>query len=211
MSRSYGEIAFTPAVSEVQAYYGSQEFFLRQRSRRAGSDTPDPLTDREREFLSERDGFYLATLSESGWPYVQFRGGPEGFLHVVDDHTLGWADFRGNQQYVSTGNLAGNDRVSLIAVDYARRRRLKLFGRARVTTLEQDAALARSLAEPEYDAVVERAVLVRVEAFDWNCPQHITPRFSAGEIAPVVTKLQDTIAALQEENTRLRKQLHSPH
>ena len=209
MSRSYGEIAFTPGVSDVQAYYGSQEFFARQRSRRADLPGPDPLTDREREFLSERDGFYLASLSESGWPYVQFRGGPEGFLRAVDDATVGWADFRGNQQYVSTGNLAGNDRVSLIAVDYVGRRRLKLFGRARVTTLEQDAALAGSLADPEYDAVVERAVLVRVEAFDWNCPQHITPRFSAAEIAPVVTKLQDTIAALQEENARLRQQPRS--
>lgn len=207
MSRRYGEIAFTPAVSDVQAYYGSQEFFVRQRSRRADAVGPDPMTDREREFLAERDGFYLATLSESGWPYVQFRGGPEGFLRAVDDSTVGWADFRGNQQYISTGNLAGNDRVSLIAVDYVGRRRLKLFGRAEVTTLEQDPELVRSFSEPDYDAVVERAVLVRVEAFDWNCPQHIPSRFSAGEIAPVVTKLQDRIAALQEENAELRRRL----
>lgn len=207
MSRGYGKIAFTPAVSDVQAYYGSQEFFVRQGSRREDAQGPDPLTEREREFLSERDGFYLATLSDSGWPYVQFRGGPEGFLRTVDDSTVGWADFRGNQQYISTGNLAGIDRVSLIAVDYVGRRRLKLFGRAEVTTFEKDPELVRSLSDPDYDAVVERAVLVRVEAFDWNCPQHIPSRFSPAEIAPVVTRLQDTITALQEENAELRRRL----
>lgn len=204
MSRHYGDIAFTPAVTAVQSQYGSAAPFARSSVR-----PPDrnDLTDRERAFLSERDGFYLATVSETGWPYVQFRGGPPGFLRVLDGHTIGWADFRGNQQYISTGNLASDGRVSIIAVDYAQRRRLKLFGQARVTTVEQDAALVDSLGDGGYEAVLQRAVVVSVEAFDWNCPQHIPTLFSTAEIAPVVTTLQDAISDLQSENEDLRRRL----
>src|SRR3954453_20431595 len=176
MSGHYGDIAFTPAVADVQAQHGSRRFYARRQARRPGGIGPDALTEDEKDFLAERDGFYLATVSETGWPYVQFRGGPTGFLRVVDDHTIGWADFRGNLQYISTGNVGGDDRVALIALDYAHQRRLKIFGHARVVTVAEDPTLVESFADPAYDAEVERAVLVTVEAFDWNCQQHITPR-----------------------------------
>lgn len=134
MSRHYDAIAFTEAVSDIQRRYGSQAFYDRQRARGLlgdGATGGDALTHDERDYLGERDCFYLATVSETGWPYVQFRGGPPGFLRLIDDHTLGWADFRGNLQYVSMGNLVHNDRVAMIAMDYPNRQRLKIYGRAR--------------------------------------------------------------------------------
>lgn len=147
MSKRYGTIAFTDDVRAVQAEHGSETFYGRKADAGARSPGPDPLTEDEKEFLAERDGFYLASISETGWPYVQFRGGTAGFVHVLDDHTIGWADFRGNLRYVSTGNMAGDDRVALIAVDYAHRRRLKIFGHARIVTADEDADLLRSLSE----------------------------------------------------------------
>ncbi|HYO03952.1 MAG TPA: pyridoxamine 5'-phosphate oxidase family protein [Mycobacterium sp.] len=207
MSKHYGNIAFTDAVRKAQQDHGSQDFY--DRKRRQGNATPgtDALTYDEGEYLIQRDSFYLATTSETGWPYVQYRGGPAGFLRVVDDHTIGWADFRGNLQYISTGNLAGDDRVALIAVDYVDQRRLKIYGRARVVTIEDDPALVSTFAMPDYQAVVERAVLVSVEAFDWNCPQHITPRYAAAELEPHLGPLRRQLAALQAENAQLREGL----
>ena len=207
MSKHYGSVAFTNAVSDVQRERGSERIYGRKRI--AGRAVPgiDALTEDETEYLAERDSFYLATVSETGWPYVQFRGGPRGFLRVVDEHTIGWADFRGNLQYISTGNVGGNDRIALIAVDYLHRRRLKIFGHARIVTAEQDAALLERFADPEYDAEVERAVVVTVEAYDWNCPQHITPRFTADDLEPYLVVLRRQVADLQEENARLRAQL----
>lgn len=209
MSKHYGSIAFTDAVVGVQREYGSDGFYGRKRVQ--GNATPgiDALTDDEREYLAERDSFYLATVSETGWPYVQYRGGPRGFLRVVDDHTIGWADFRGNLQYISTGNVGGDDRVAIIALDYAHQRRLKIFGHARVVTVAEDPALVKSFADPGYSAEVERAVLVTVEAFDWNCQQHITPRFSAAELEPHLAPLRRQLADLQAENARLREGLGS--
>ena len=148
MSRRYPAIAFTDDVREVQRKHGSEAFYSRKRVAGVAATGPDSLTDDEAEFLSERDGCYLATVGETGWPYVQFRGGPRGFVRVLDEHTLGWADFRGNLQYISTGNLGGDDRVAIIAVDYAQRRRLKVFGRARIVTAEQDPELIAALADP---------------------------------------------------------------
>jgi len=204
MSRHYGDIAFTDAVSEVQDRHGSRTFYDRHRAR---ATAPDVLGEDERAYLADRDEFSLATVGETGWPYVQFRGGPAGFLHVLDEHTLAWADFRGNLQYVSVGNVAGDDRVALLVLDHATRRRLKVFGRARVVTAEEDPELVARLAHPGYDAVVQRAVVVTVEAFDWNCPQHITPRFSAAEIAPRVDALNAEIARLRTENAALTARL----
>lgn len=184
MSR-YDDIAFTEAVSEVQERYGSRAFYDRRRSRAGrghGSDYA-ALTEDERAYLSERDSFYLASVSSTGWPYVQFRGGPPGFLRVLDDHTIGWADFRGNLQYISTGNIAGNDRVALIVMDYPNRQRLKIYGHARVSYAEDEPDLVRRLTLPDDDAVVQRAVVVSVAAFDWNCQQHITPRWTAAELS----------------------------
>ena len=209
MSKHYGAIAFTDAVVDVQREHGSDGFYGRKRVQGKAAPGVDALTDDEREYLAERDGFYLASVSETGWPYVQFRGGPPGFLRVVDDHTIGWADFRGNLQYITTGNVSGDDRVALIVLDYAQRRRLKIFGHARVVTVADDAALVTSFADPGYDAEVERAVLVTVEAFDWNCQQHITPRFSAAELEPHLAPLRRQLADLQAENARLREGLES--
>ncbi|MDX1886424.1 pyridoxamine 5'-phosphate oxidase family protein [Mycolicibacterium sp. 120270] len=207
MSRRYPAIAFTDDVQAVQVEHGSNGFYDRKRIAGTASADPDPLTDDEIEFLAERDGFYLATVSETGWPYVQHRGGPPGFVHVLDEHTIGWADFRGNLQYISTGNLGGDDRVAIITVDYARRRRLKIFGRARIVTADQDPDLVRSLGDARYDAVVERAVIVTVEAFDWNCPQHITPRFTAAELEPALAGLRQRLADLEAQNVALKMQL----
>ncbi len=204
VSSHYGRIAFTDPVNAVQDRYGSREFYARHQGRINGRSGPDALTPDVVEFLADRDSFYLASVSETGWPYVQFRGGPPGFLRVLDAHTLAWADFRGNLQYISTGNVTANDRVSLFAMDYAHRRRLKLFGHARVVFAEDDPDLVARVASPDYDAAVERCVVVAVEAFDWNCPQHITPRYTIAELEPHLGPLRQQIATLRAENTRLR-------
>ncbi|MDN4522174.1 MULTISPECIES: pyridoxamine 5'-phosphate oxidase family protein [Mycolicibacterium] len=207
MSKHYGSIAFTGDVRAVQSEHGSEAFYGRKLAAGKASSGRDPLTGEEKEYLSERDGLFLASVGETGWPYVQFRGGPPGFVRVLDDHTIGWADFRGNLQYISTGNVNGDDRVAIIAVDYAQRRRLKIFGHARIVTAEQDAALIQSLSDSTYDAVVERAVVVGVDAYDWNCPQHITPRFTLEELEPALAPLRSELSSLQAENARLREQL----
>lgn len=194
MGNRFAEIAFTPAVQARQETHGSRASYARF----AGGDPwNDRLGPKEREFVAARDGFYLATVSETGWPYVQYRGGPPGFLRVLDERTLAWADFRGNRQYVSTGNLDGDDRVALFLMDYASRRRLKLFGRAETREVGSDDGLATKLAVPGYEATVERAVIVRVAGFDWNCPQHITPRFTLDEVEQAVTPLRQRVAELE--------------
>ncbi len=180
MGLRYSDIAFTPPVKALQEAHGSRDHYAR---RDAPHDTAAPLGPDERAFIAERDGFYLASLSESGWPYVQFRGGPPGFLRVLAEDQLGFADFRGNRQYVTTGNVATDDRVSLFLMDHPGRRRLKMFGRMRAIDRRADPGLVTALASPGYRAVIERAFLIRVEAFDWNCPQHITPRFTIAELA----------------------------
>jgi hypothetical protein len=182
VSKHYGTIAFTPSVLDVQAEHGSRDFYERKAALGAAAPGMDPLTETEREFLEATDGFYLATTSETGWPYIQHRGGPNGFVKVLDEHTIGWADFRGNLQYISTGNLAGDDRVALFVMDYVRQRRLKVFGRARIATIADEPELARRLVTVDDGSVVERVVIVTVEAFDWNCPQHITQRFTLAEL-----------------------------
>ncbi len=207
MSKHYASIAFTDGVRAVQSDHGSDAFYGRKIAAGQAAAGRDPLTEDEKDYLSERDHFYLASVSETGWPYVQFRGGKPGFIHALDDHTIGWADFRGNLQYISTGNIAGDGRVAIIAVDYAHQRRLKIFGRARIVTADDDPELVSSLTDDTYDAVVERAVLVEVEAYDWNCQQHITPRLTVAELEPALAPLRARLAALQAENDELRAQL----
>ncbi len=194
MSRAFADIAFTPAVRARQTVAGSRSAYARLDRHPEG---PDRLGRPETSFIAARDGFYQATVSETGWPYVQFRGGPAGFLKVVDGNTLAYADFRGNKQYISTGNLVGNDRVSLILMDYAHRTRLKILGRARLLNLADDPVLLADLQSPDYPAKVERAVLIHVEAFDWNCPQHITPRFTEAEVQAATAPLRAEIAQLR--------------
>jgi predicted pyridoxine 5'-phosphate oxidase superfamily flavin-nucleotide-binding protein len=180
MSRSFADIAFTPAVKEQQQRYGSRARYARME---AGAQPGGGLGEREAEFLARADSFYLATLSETGWPYVQHRGGSPGFLKVLSPERLGFADFRGNLQYVSAGNASRNERASLIVMDYVERRRLKVFGTLRfIAIADADAELVRRLEPADYRARVERIALIDVVAFDWNCPQHITQRFTLEQI-----------------------------
>jgi len=180
MARRYAEITYTPSVCAAQQDGGVAEVAARM----AAADVEDTrLGDAEEAFISARDSFYLASISESGWPYVQHRGGPTGFLRVLDDRTLAYADFTGNRQLLSTGNIANDDRVSLILMDYAQRRRLKILARARVVGAGTDAALVERVEDPSYRARIERVFVLEIEAFDWNCPQHITPRYTAEEAA----------------------------
>ena len=193
MGHHFAKIAFTPAVKAVQEQKGSRSSYRRLE---AGEPHHDRLGPAEAAFLAVRDSFYLATVSETGWPYVQHRGGPPGFVRVLDERTIGFADLGGNRQYVSVSNLGHDDRVALILVDYPARRRLKILGRARLVEPEEDPATLARLALPGQEARVERGVLIEIEAFDWNCPQHITPRFTATELAPLHARIAELEAAL---------------
>jgi predicted pyridoxine 5'-phosphate oxidase superfamily flavin-nucleotide-binding protein len=195
MAHNFTNIAFTPSVKAAQARYGSRAAY--SRVEQGASASPDVLGEREKAFVDARDGFFQATVSETGWPYVQFRGGPPGFLKVLDDRTIGYADFRGNVQYLSVGNIAANDRVALILMDHANRMRLKIWARARLVHADEDPDLVRRLEVPTYRARVERAVILTVEAFDWNCPQHITPRYTAEEVEARIRPLLARIAELE--------------
>ena len=168
MTYGFLDIAMTPSVKAAQAANGSGDHWSGSKIDRRF----DRFTDAEKQFIAARDSFYMASVGETGWPYVQHRGGPAGFLHVLDDTTLAFADFRGNRQYISLGNLAANDRVALILMDYPNRRRLKIYARAEARELAGDTALAGTLSLPGYKARPERAMLLHLEAFDWNCPQH---------------------------------------
>lgn len=180
MAGAFAQIAFTPHVKAQQTRLGSREAYAR---REAGEGEVAALGPDEIGFIEERDSFYQGTVGETGWPYVQHRGGPVGLLKVLDERTLGYADFSGNRQYVSAGNLAGNDRVCLFLMDYPRQRRLKILGRARVVEEANEPELIARLEDPHYRARVERGIVIRIEAFDWNCPQYITPRFTEDEVA----------------------------
>jgi predicted pyridoxine 5'-phosphate oxidase superfamily flavin-nucleotide-binding protein len=198
MSTRYLGIATTASVAAAQEHYGSATQWARMGARGHADDAgrSQRLGPPELAFIAARDGFYLASVSETGWPYVQYRGGPTGFLTAVDTSTLGFADFRGNRQYITTGNVRANDRVSLFLMDYAHRQRLKIFGHMRIIDAADDPTLAERLTVPGYPGRVERLVLIAVEAFDWNCPQHITPRFTATELAPLHARIAELEAAL---------------
>lgn len=202
MSRRFAELAFTPLVKEQQEKHGSRRQYARMEEI---GEAGDRLTDFEQEFIAGRDGFYMASTGETGWPYIQYRGGEKGFLHVLDDRTLGFADLRGNKQYISVGNLEHDDRVALFFMDYAHQMRLKILGRAEVH--ENDAAAAELLAKlrvPGEKTPAERAIVIRVEGFDWNCPQHITPRYTQEELAGTLEPVRKRMEALEAENARLR-------
>lgn len=195
MGHRFAELAFTPKVRAVQEAQGSRSHYARMEQ---GDAHNDALSDREAEFITERDSLYMASVSETGWPYVQHRGGPPGFVKVIDSRTIGFADYRGNRQYVSVGNLSDDDRVAMILVDYPSRSRLKLLGHAQIVGPEQTELLAR-LQTPGYRAKVERGFLVRIAAFDWNCPQHITPRFTEAQITMATAPLRARIETLERE------------
>jgi uncharacterized protein len=203
VDHAYFDIAYTPAVKAAQAANGSAEYWAHFN----GKKENNRLTTAEAEFIATRDSFYVASVSETGWPYVQHRGGPVGFLRVIDDKTLAFPDFRGNRQYISLGNVAANDRVALFLMDYAHRRRLKIYARIEVKDLAADPTLAEKLAMPGYPAKIERAFVLHIEAFSWNCPQHITPRFTEAEIDAALTPVRAHIAQLEAENKMLRDTL----
>lgn len=181
MPRAFADIAFTPSVRAMQEKQGSAGAYAKFLSPEVSGG--DVLSMVEASFIAERDGFYQASVSETGWPYVQFRGGPRGFLKVLDEKTLAYADFRGNRQYVSVGNLSVDDRVSLILMDYPNRRRLKIWGRASITEIGDNRTLVAQLHDETYHAQPERAVMITLEAFDWNCPAHIPQRYTIEELA----------------------------
>ena len=203
MAYGFLDIAMTPSVKSAQAANGSGEHWSLSKTDRQF----DRFTDTEMQFIAARDSFYVASVGETGWPYVQHRGGPAGFLRVLDDRTLAFADFRGNRQYISVGNLAANDRVALILMDYPNRRRLKIYARAEERELASDAVLAEQLALPGYKARPERAIVLHLEAFDWNCPQHITPRFTQAEIETALAPLRARMEQLENENAARRQAL----
>jgi len=202
MARAFAEIAFTPAVRAAQEKQGSAASYTKFLSAKATGG--DELTPAEAAFIAERDSFFQATVSETGWPYVQFRGGPVGFLKVMGDKTIAYADFRGNRQYVSVGNLSTDDRVSLILLDYPNRRRLKVWGRARIVDRDSDPDLIAHLHDDTYRARPERAVVITIEAFDWNCPQHIPQRFTIAELDHQLAPLREELERLRAENDRLK-------
>ncbi len=200
MAKNFAEIAFTESVKAQQTKYGSRRSYARMEQMTRGNE----ITENEAEFIAERDSFYLATVGESGFPYVQFRGGPKGFLKVLDARTLAYADFRGNMQYVSVGNLTRNDKAALILMDYARRQRLKIYARIEVIEAKDNPELIAQLQDASYDAQVERAMVLHLEAFDWNCPQHITERFTIEEIQQLNAPLYEHVAKLEAEIAQLK-------
>jgi uncharacterized protein len=203
MPYGFLDIALTSSVRGAQAAMGSDHVWQDFKGNRSFNRFAEDVA----RFIAERDSFYIATTSESGWPYVQHRGGPRGFLKVLDETTLAFADYRGNRQYISVGNLTANNRAALILMDYASRARLKIFARMEVLSLDADPALAAIVAVSDYKAKAERTLLLHLEAFDWNCSQHITPRFTEGEIAEAIRPLRERLSALEAENADLRAKL----
>ena len=194
MTAHYMDLLFTPEVKRQQEAAGSRDSYARLAG---GDEDPDVLGPKEAMFLATRDSFYVASTSASGWPYVQHRGGPPGFVKLLGETRIGFADYRGNRQYVSLGNVVTDDRVALFFMDYVRRARLKLLGRMRAVSLDDAPELAAALVDEAYGAKVERGFIIDVEAHDWNCPQHITPRYTQGDIAEIVVPLQQRIVELE--------------
>lgn len=199
MREHVSDIAFTPAVKAVQERKGSRKGYARMEAKGGWQGA---VTDDLAAFIAERDSFYLGTASADGQPYIQHRGGPKGFLKVVDEKTLAFADFTGNRQYITAGNLSENDKAYIFLMDYANRRRIKIWGRARV--VNDDAGLLERLADAGYKAVPEQAVVFEIEAWDVNCPQHITPRYTGREVASLVGPLRARIGELEAQVAALR-------
>jgi len=202
MGRRFAELAFTPLVKQHQQLHGSRHLYERVEH---SNDPGDHLGPEEQAFLRQRDGFYMASVSETGWPYIQFRGGAKGFLHVLDPQTIAFADLRGNKQYISRGNLQHDSRVALFFMDYPSQSRLKILGRASILEGDDEAArLLETLRVPGEKSPAERAIVIHIEAFDWNCPQHITPRYSEEELTRILAPMRSRLEFLEAENKRLR-------
>ena len=193
MAEKYLEIVVTPAVARAQENYFGRAMNV------SGAPQRDPLTADEQGFIAARDSFYMATVTETGWPYVQHRGGKPGFLRVMNPSALAFADYQGNRQMISTGNLRVNDRVALFLMDYPQRTRLKILGHARVEDARQHPELVAQLAELEARRIVERLLFIEVVSFDWNCPKYITPRYTAAEAEAVIAPLRQRITELEAQ------------
>lgn len=205
MAQNYRHTLFNDAVKALQERHGSRAAYLKMD---AGADgTPDTLTAKELDYIALRDSFYMASVTAHDWPYMQHRGGPAGFLRHIAGNRIGFADYRGNKQYISTANLAGNDRVSLFLMDYPNKDRLKLVGHAHSIELADDPELVTSLMPDGYRAVPERAFLIDVIGWEWNCSQHITPRFTEAEISAAIQPMAAELNQLRAENAALRTQL----
>lgn len=197
MARAFADITFTESVKAAQLRYGSRE---QNRGFELAENPRNLLTETEAHFIQNRDSFYQATVGENGWPYVQHRGGPIGFLKVIDAQRIAYADYSGNRQYISVGNMNADSRVSLILMDYTHQRRLKLWGHAHVVHESDSPELFSAVIDQNYSARNERLVVIHIEAIEWNCPQHITPRFTEKEVRQFTQHLID-------ENTQLKEQL----
>jgi hypothetical protein len=204
MTDNFTELAFTESVKTQQEKYGTRTAYVRMEQ---GGKFRNQLTWQEKKHIEDRDGFYLSSVGENGWPYIQFRGGPQGFLKVTGDNTLAFADFRGNGQYISTGNFNVNRKTVLFIMDYTKKQRLKIWAEAEVLDPEDHPDLAEQLVMPDYKATVERIIVFTVHAFDWNCPQHITPRYTQDEIGDSFAELESLVARLKMENENLLNQI----
>jgi predicted pyridoxine 5'-phosphate oxidase superfamily flavin-nucleotide-binding protein len=203
MPYGFLDVAATPSVRATQAAMESDGLWTSFK----GDRSFDRFTENEAAFIADRDSFYMATVSETGWPYIQHRGGPRGFLKLIDDRTLAFADYRGNRQYISVGNLSADDRTCLFLMDYTRRARLKVYAHVETVALDADPGLTELVTMPGYKARPERIFRLRLQAFDWNCSQHITPRFTEQEITEAVRPLRERLARLESENAELRARL----
>jgi len=203
MSYGFLDVAVTPSVRAVQAKMGADRLWLDFEGHREFAR----FTEKEAAFIADRDSFYMATVSETGWPYVQHRGGRRGFLKLLDDRTLAFADYRGNRQYISAGNLAADDRVCLFLMDYPHLARLKILAHVETLALDDDPGLTALVTMPDYKAKLERIFRLRLKTFDWNCQQHITPRFTEQEVSEAVRPLRNRLARLETENAELRARL----
>ncbi len=200
MAKNYASLAFTDTVKALQELHGSRRTYSRMEQSRH----TDGLSEQEIVFITERDSFYLSSIGENGYPYIQHRGGPAGFIKVLDANTLGIVDFEGNKQYITVGNLQTHPQVSLIMVDYPRQARLKLYADARIVELKDDPALFQQLDPADYPHQPERMILFEIQAYDWNCPQHITPRYTLAEIQAAFAPQQAYLEALEKDVKELR-------
>ena len=200
---NYAKLAFTEPIKTIQQEHGSRDAYERMEN----IQLPEGLSFREMSFIQQRDSFYVSSIGENGFPYIQHRGGPKGFLKVIDSQTLAFLDFRGNKQYISTGNVQTHNKVSLILVDYPNRARLKIYAEAELVSLEEQPELREMLELENYRYEAERIFVFKVKAFDWNCPQHITPRYTVEEIAKMTEDKDNYIESLKEEIKTLKEKL----
>lgn len=203
MAKNFASIAFTKEVKEMQEKLGSRASYARMER----DSYVDGLTENEIDFIAERDSFYMASIGDNNFPYIQHRGGPKGFLKVLDAKRLGFIDFKGNMQYITVGNLATNNNVALIMVDYPARARLKVYAKAEIIELKDDPSLYDALDLSEYKFRPERMMILNIEAYDWNCPQHITPRYTIADIEDAFTSQRDHIKTLEEEIKLLKAKI----